>query len=73
MLHITYNIVIFKPNDDSIILKPNDDNIILQGTFATATGTGKLVRLDLKMDGYKYMVVLEENLIKTAKEIKLHL
>ena len=32
---------------------------------------GKLVRVDRKMDGAKYMAILEENLLESAKDLRL--
>ena len=39
-------------------------------SFSSA-GTGKLVRVDRKMDGAKYRAILEENLLEAAKELRL--
>ncbi|KAJ7319965.1 hypothetical protein JRQ81_019476 [Phrynocephalus forsythii] len=40
------------------------------GCFSSA-GTGKLVRIDGKMDGAKYRTILEENLLESAKDLRL--
>ena len=43
---------------------------MLWGCFSSA-GTGKLVRVDGKMDGAKYRAILEENLLEAAKDLRL--
>ncbi len=43
---------------------------MLWGCFSSA-GTGKLVRVDGKMDGAKYRAILEENLLQSAKDLRL--
>uniref|UniRef100_A0AAR2IXQ6 Tc1-like transposase DDE domain-containing protein n=1 Tax=Pygocentrus nattereri TaxID=42514 RepID=A0AAR2IXQ6_PYGNA len=40
------------------------------GGFSSA-GTGKLVKVDGKMDGAKYRAILEENLLESAKDLRL--
>lgn len=45
-------------------------SIVLWGGFSSA-GTGKLVRVDGKMDGAKYRATLEENLLESAKDLRL--
>uniref|UniRef100_A0A803KDE8 Tc1-like transposase DDE domain-containing protein n=1 Tax=Xenopus tropicalis TaxID=8364 RepID=A0A803KDE8_XENTR len=45
-------------------------SIMLWGCFSSA-GTGKLVRVDGKMDGAKYRAILEENLLESAKDLRL--
>ncbi|CAJ0927681.1 unnamed protein product [Ranitomeya imitator] len=35
------------------------------------TGTGKMVKIDVKMDGAKYRTILEENLLESAKDLRL--
>ena len=37
----------------------------------SSAGTGKLVRVDGKMDGDKYRTILEENLLESAKDLRL--
>ena len=44
--------------------------IMLWGCFSSAV-TGKLVRVDGKMDGAKYRAILEENLLEAAKNLRL--
>uniref|UniRef100_A0A3Q2WM13 Si:dkey-85k7.12 n=1 Tax=Haplochromis burtoni TaxID=8153 RepID=A0A3Q2WM13_HAPBU len=51
-------------------VKYGGGNIMLWGCFSSA-GTGKLVRVDGKMDGAKYRVILEENLLESAKDFRL--
>ena len=43
---------------------------MLWGCFSSA-GTGKMVRADGKMDVAKYKAVLEENLLESAKDLRL--
>uniref|UniRef100_A0A803JX28 Tc1-like transposase DDE domain-containing protein n=1 Tax=Xenopus tropicalis TaxID=8364 RepID=A0A803JX28_XENTR len=45
-------------------------SIMLWGCFSSA-GTGKLVRVDGKMDGAKYRAILEESLLESAKDLRL--
>uniref|UniRef100_A0A3Q4I3F8 Tc1-like transposase DDE domain-containing protein n=1 Tax=Neolamprologus brichardi TaxID=32507 RepID=A0A3Q4I3F8_NEOBR len=45
-------------------------SIVLWGCFSSA-GTGKLVRVDGKMNGAKYRAILEENLLESAKDLRL--
>lgn len=42
-------------------------SVMLWGCFSSA-GTGKLVRIEVKMDGAKHSVILEENPIFSLKE-----
>ena len=43
---------------------------MLWGCFSS-TATGKLVRTEGKMDGAKYREILEENLLQSAKDLRL--
>uniref|UniRef100_A0A803JXZ3 Tc1-like transposase DDE domain-containing protein n=1 Tax=Xenopus tropicalis TaxID=8364 RepID=A0A803JXZ3_XENTR len=43
---------------------------MLWGCFSSAE-TGKLVRVDGKMDGAKYRAILEENLLESGKDLRL--
>ena len=45
-------------------------SIMLWGCFSSA-GTGALVKIDGKMDGAKYRKILEENLLPSARKLKL--
>ncbi|MCJ8737809.1 hypothetical protein PDJAM_G00028230 [Pangasius djambal] len=45
-------------------------SIMLWGCFSSA-GTGKLVRVDGKMDGAKYRAILDENMLESAKDLRL--
>ena len=51
-------------------VKHGGGSIMWWGCFSSA-GTGKLVRLDGKMDGDKYRTILEENLLESAKDLRL--
>uniref|UniRef100_A0AAX7TUF7 Uncharacterized protein n=1 Tax=Astatotilapia calliptera TaxID=8154 RepID=A0AAX7TUF7_ASTCA len=51
-------------------VKYGGGSISLWGCFSSA-GTGKLVRVDGKMDGAKYRAILEENLLESAKDLRL--
>uniref|UniRef100_A0A8C8IU44 Transmembrane protein 242 n=1 Tax=Oncorhynchus tshawytscha TaxID=74940 RepID=A0A8C8IU44_ONCTS len=37
----------------------------------SSAGTGKMVKIDGKMDGAKYRTILEENLMESAKDLRL--
>ena len=43
---------------------------MLWGCFSSAR-TGALVRIEVKMDGAKYRKILEENLLPSARKLKL--
>ena len=51
-------------------VKHGGGSIMLWGCFSSA-GTGKLVWVDGKMDGAKYRTILEENLLESAKDLRL--
>jgi hypothetical protein len=43
---------------------------MLWGSFSEA-GTGRLVRIEAKMNGAKYRVILDENLLQSAQDLRL--
>jgi len=45
-------------------------NIMLWGCLSTA-GTGRLIRMDGTMNGAKSRQILEENLLQSAKDLRL--
>ena len=50
-------------------MKHGGGSIMLWG--CSSAGTGKLVQVDGKMDGAKYRTILEENLLESAKDLRL--
>ena len=51
-------------------VKHGDASIILWGCFS-ATGTGRLVRIERKMNRAKYREILDENLLQSAQDLRL--
>jgi hypothetical protein len=51
-------------------VKHGGGNIMLWGCFS-AVGTGRLVRIEEKMNGAKYREVLDENLLQSTKDLRL--
>ncbi|CAJ0949202.1 unnamed protein product [Ranitomeya imitator] len=51
-------------------VKHGDGSIMGWACFSSA-GTGKMVTIDGKMDGAKYRTILEENLLDSAKDLRL--
>ncbi|MCJ8749663.1 hypothetical protein PDJAM_G00178900 [Pangasius djambal] len=51
-------------------VKHGGGSIVLWGCLSSA-GTGKLVRVDGKMDGAKYRAILDENLLESGKDLRL--
>jgi hypothetical protein len=51
-------------------VKHGGDSIMLWGCFSVA-GTGRLVRLEGKINGAKYREILDENLLKSAQDLRL--
>ena len=48
-------------------VKHGGGSIMVWACFSSA-GTGKMVKIDGKMDGAKYRTILEENLLESAKD-----
>jgi hypothetical protein len=51
-------------------VKQGGGSIMLYGCFS-ATVTGRLVRIQAKMNGAKYRVILDENLFQGAQDLRL--
>ncbi|CDQ92007.1 unnamed protein product [Oncorhynchus mykiss] len=51
-------------------VKHDGGSIMVWACFSSA-GTGKMVKIDGKMDGAKYRTILEENPMESAKDLRL--
>uniref|UniRef100_A0A8C7SEP5 Tc1-like transposase DDE domain-containing protein n=1 Tax=Oncorhynchus mykiss TaxID=8022 RepID=A0A8C7SEP5_ONCMY len=51
-------------------VKHGGGSIMVWACFSSV-GTGKMVKIDGKMDGAKYRTILEENLMESAKDLRL--
>ena len=51
-------------------VKHGGGRFMLWGCFS-AVGTGKLVRIEAKMNGAKYREILDENLLQSAQDLRL--
>uniref|UniRef100_A0A8C7LU61 Tc1-like transposase DDE domain-containing protein n=1 Tax=Oncorhynchus mykiss TaxID=8022 RepID=A0A8C7LU61_ONCMY len=51
-------------------VKHGGGSIMVWACFSSA-GTGKMVKIDGKMDGAKYRTILEKNLMESAKDLRL--
>ncbi|MGH0145253.1 UNVERIFIED_CONTAM: hypothetical protein FKN15_004921 [Acipenser sinensis] len=52
-------------------VKYGGGSIMLWGCFSSAAGTRHLVKIEGRMDGAKYREILQENLLQSAKKLKL--
>lgn len=58
------------PSGSITASEPEGGSIVLWGCFSWA-GIGRLVKIEGKMDGAKYTQILQENLLQSAKRLKL--
>ena len=51
-------------------VKHGGGSIMLRGCFSVA-GTGRLVKIEAKMNGAKYREILDENILQSAQNLRL--
>ena len=61
---------ISKKPDTTPTVKHGGGIIMLWGCFSAA-GTGRLVRIEGKINGAKYREILDENLLQSAQDLRL--
>lgn len=59
-----------QPEHTTLTVKHSDDSIMLWGRFSSAR-TGKLVRVEAKIDGVKYRATLKDNRLLSPKDLRL--
>jgi hypothetical protein len=52
------------------MVKHGGSSIMLWGSFSVA-GTGRLVKIEAKMNGAKYREIFDENLLQSARDLRL--